>query len=816
MKKAYIAVFLLLMLTVEVWPVSAGNQYWTTWKGNPGRTSNIKVEGNARPLMTRDWHFSPLGGIFSHPISFNNKVYICSSEQFNALDRSTGATIWQFAGDNNHMVKPSKTGQSIIFSNYYADHHEIVAVNYSTGDLISRITTESYPSLSLALDNLVYYTINDGDQTIFRCKRIDDGSLLWEYPISSDLVTDSMDDDTLFIRTTDIGKDTTGKILALNSMNGSLIWQLKPETFDCDFDTNMIADNGVLYVGSTREEGALILAISGRTGELMWKYQSKSTKITCKALSDDKLLVADQTRGLYCISAQTGDLLWSTARPEMEDCLLATTDELAYVCYHDSSLEDNSRSDNKSMVMSINIKTGDILDKEKAEFTPTSICADDTRVYITTAEGELQSYKTDIGLVGIIVQPSESFLVPGQSQDFTFINYDMRKQELDNIDVRWTVNPPGLGQITKDGFFTAGNGDIKRGIIQAHHGEIAGVAVVNICDEPELESDTIDFGLIAEGDKKTLTINTNMNRYCRCNVDVKEHPAWISECSFTLDPLTEIVTLSITADASELDPGEYADYVVFKWVGGELLLNVSVNVMNTDIPAFKVSSDRIDFGKLTCWDTDKHDLTLHLENLVDESIGCDMITEDTWLDVNPRGTTVKPEGGDFTVSCKANKVLPGQSLTSIIKIKPQFGLSQEVTVTVEKLENTTLKLRIDDTNAVIDGNAFGLDVPPNIVSGRTMVPIRVISEAFGATVDWNGEERRIDIHFSGVDGIVKHVAMWIGIETAEVDGVKVSLDSPPIIDSGRTLVPVRFIGEAFGASVEWNQTNREVIIIYTP
>lgn len=819
MKRAWIVAVFTVMLIVAVITVNANSQHWKAWRGDSGRTSSIAVPGNARPLMNEDWGFKLKGNILCHPIAMNNKVFVGDSDYFYALDISTGVVIWRFPGDYDSVHTPTITGENILLSHRNADGYGIVALNYGTGDMVCRMTTEFSPSFTLASDECIYYSVNNGDETVYTCKHLNKDAPVWEYHLSGVKITDCMDGDIIYLRSIEHDKDVPfpeGVIHALDSMSGSQLWELKPELWDCAFDTNMIAKDGVMYVGSQREGGAYVLAISGKTGELLWKHESESSRIACKALSGDRLLVADDLKGLYCISAETGILLWSSAKPEMEDCLVATTDELAYVCYPDPELERNSDSEKKSMVLSIDLNTGDILDKEKHEHTPFSICADDKHVYFTTEEGELHSYTTNIGLVGIIVQPSESFLVPGQSQSFTFINYDMRKEELDDIHVRWMVSPPGLGQITKDGVFTAGNGDVGYGSVQAHHGVIAGVAMINICDEPELELDEVDFGMVAQGDTKTRTINTNMNRYCRCNIETSYHPDWIKDCSFSLNPLTEIVALSILADASDLDPGEYADYVSFEWVGGELMLNVSMKVMSTEKTAFKVSPDRIDLGKMTSWDTSKLDKTLHLENIIGEPLGCEMITTDSWLDVNPRGTTVKIEGCDFIVSCRGDRITPGQSLTGIIKIKPQFGIAQELTVTVEKLKNTTLKLRIDDSNAFIDGSIFGLDVPPQIISGRTMVPIRIISEAFGAKVDWDGDERRIDISLVGVDGTEKNVRMWIGRDTAEVEGIPVILDSPPTIVSGRTLVPVRFISEAFGASVEWNQQDREVTIIYTP
>jgi len=57
------------------------------------------------------------------------------------------------------------------------------------------------------------------------------------------------------------------------------------------------------------------------------------------------------------------------------------------------------------------------------------------------------------------------------------------------------------------------------------------------------------------------------------------------------------------------------------------------------------------------------------------------------------------------------------------------------------------------------------------------------------------------------------VQMTIGSTKATIDLKQVVLDQPPLIENGRTLVPFRFIGEALGAQIGWNPTNRTVSYI---
>jgi hypothetical protein len=47
--------------------------------------------------------------------------------------------------------------------------------------------------------------------------------------------------------------------------------------------------------------------------------------------------------------------------------------------------------------------------------------------------------------------------------------------------------------------------------------------------------------------------------------------------------------------------------------------------------------------------------------------------------------------------------------------------------------------------AYINGSAFSLDVPPEIIDGRTLVPLRFISETFGCNVNWDGNTQTVSI-----------------------------------------------------------------------
>jgi N-acetylmuramoyl-L-alanine amidase len=90
-----------------------------------------------------------------------------------------------------------------------------------------------------------------------------------------------------------------------------------------------------------------------------------------------------------------------------------------------------------------------------------------------------------------------------------------------------------------------------------------------------------------------------------------------------------------------------------------------------------------------------------------------------------------------------------------------------------------------------------------------MVPLRFIGEAFGALVTWDPVFQIIDIELRGLP-----IRLQLGANYASVAGKKVILQGIPVNMKGTTMVPIRFIGEAFGAQVAWNAPTQGIDITY--
>lgn len=108
---------------------------------------------------------------------------------------------------------------------------------------------------------------------------------------------------------------------------------------------------------------------------------------------------------------------------------------------------------------------------------------------------------------------------------------------------------------------------------------------------------------------------------------------------------------------------------------------------------------------------------------------------------------------------------------------------------------------------LLNGENLDFDVPPIIQNDRTLAPFRKIGEALGAQIEWDQDTKTVTAYKED-----KTVILQIGNNIAYVNQTPLELDTPPIIRDDRTLVPIRFFSEAFGAAVMWDNAVRTVLI----
>ena len=114
-----------------------------------------------------------------------------------------------------------------------------------------------------------------------------------------------------------------------------------------------------------------------------------------------------------------------------------------------------------------------------------------------------------------------------------------------------------------------------------------------------------------------------------------------------------------------------------------------------------------------------------------------------------------------------------------------------------------------EVKVTLDGNEIYFpDAKPFVDErDRVLVPIRFVSEALGALVDWENESRTAVIK-QGNDEIRYTVYQPM----AYLNGEMMVMDTYGILKDERTLVPIRFISELLGCTVVWDENTSTVVI----
>ncbi|NLD47272.1 MAG: hypothetical protein GX660_08735, partial [Clostridiaceae bacterium] len=153
--------------------------------------------------------------------------------------------------------------------------------------------------------------------------------------------------------------------------------------------------------------------------------------------------------------------------------------------------------------------------------------------------------------------------------------------------------------------------------------------------------------------------------------------------------------------------------------------------------------------------------------------------------------------------------LEGNSITNFSSIKPLAGnlTDKDFEVVVASNLRIIQRFYVGNSTYYVNGQKKQMDISPIIANGRTFLPVRYVSEAVGASVKW---EENIQMITLALDN--NTIMLWVGKDYALVNGTSVPIDAAPFIQNGRTLIPVRFVGEKLGLKIDWDSQSQEITL----
>jgi hypothetical protein len=126
---------------------------------------------------------------------------------------------------------------------------------------------------------------------------------------------------------------------------------------------------------------------------------------------------------------------------------------------------------------------------------------------------------------------------------------------------------------------------------------------------------------------------------------------------------------------------------------------------------------------------------------------------------------------------------------------------------------------IGQANYVLNGQTCSTDAAPFIDNGRVFVPVRYLGEALGVDVGWSPDSKTVGLTKNTPPAVGFGVELVIGIKTITYQGSglpqqgdSIAMDVAPLVRNGRTYLPARYVAEAFGRTVTWDQASQTVTI----
>lgn len=153
------------------------------------------------------------------------------------------------------------------------------------------------------------------------------------------------------------------------------------------------------------------------------------------------------------------------------------------------------------------------------------------------------------------------------------------------------------------------------------------------------------------------------------------------------------------------------------------------------------------------------------------------------------------------ITLKNNKIITYifAVIATMLIVVTQVNAAENKVITLS-INNPTIT--VDDTDIQIENGAS-----PIVVSNRTLLPVRTIIENMGGSVVWDNGSKTAILHYQN-----NEIKITINNTTAYVNGEEKTLDVIPIVMNEQIMLPIRFIAENFGFSVDWEKQTQTVTI----
>ncbi|MGC5325959.1 stalk domain-containing protein [Brevibacillus sp. SYSU BS000544] len=121
-------------------------------------------------------------------------------------------------------------------------------------------------------------------------------------------------------------------------------------------------------------------------------------------------------------------------------------------------------------------------------------------------------------------------------------------------------------------------------------------------------------------------------------------------------------------------------------------------------------------------------------------------------------------------------------------------------------DSVTIKIKTGSNSVTINGVQSTVETP-YVQNGLAMVPLSVITKAFGATLSFDSKTQTVGLAYGS-----KSIQFKAGSNKAKVNGKEVTLPVAPQMKNNTLMVPLKFVAETLGATVSYDQNTKEIVL----
>lgn len=686
---------------------------WSSYRRDPSHsaTSDAPVAPPLEPL----WPKAIGSDISFEIVNSGGKIYIGTSNILYCYNRETATEEWRYT------CPDEITTAACAFPKYAVvacKDGTVLAVDTETAKPRWQAKPGAVKKGITKKDKLCYFGTDKGD--LF-CLDSETGKEVWKTRLPGPISTPPViEEDKLF------AASDTGTLHCIDLAEGKEAW--KNDKLVGDVVGGLTASKGVLYFGSYNNS---VYAVSQADGQAVWSKRVDGWIGSPPLVVGDEVFFKSKQTTLWCFNKSNGNTNWHFAlQPTRSEPILSG--DTIYV-------------GSNRQILAISVpKRAEIWNYEFREEQPTTFALSNGRMMVGTSLGRIHCFK-----------PGPDMQAAPQSVKKIVYKTDMK---------------PGFDVVIKntrtDKWSTLLKGDLTT---QSSFLEIT---------EPIFELET--------GESATIHVKIISDRFDKLGL----HKGELVATSGTLQT-------KIPVEIDYVDP-----------FPPEICLNSESldfgGVSSGTFKKLKFKMKNCGKGKLTFEiSTNSDDGWLKADNTYGENFPSDeeeigIIADATKIKVNP-GEDCKRLG---VVEIRNNTANPLITIPVSMRV---YGIPLP----------TVVKLTIGSSKVAVNNQQLTFSPPPYVTKGRTMVPLRLIGEAFFAKVYWNPDDKTITI-----TDCTNQVRFRVGSKKVEIIKIgevqEKEIDVPPEILSGRTFIPLRAVSDILGAKTDWEPSTKTVTLTYKP